>query len=183
MIQDLFKVAIYGTKLTLDNNKLKTFLLSQNIESNQLSNIGGFQSKNLETYPESLLNHLNKHIKIYSDELNLKKELSVCNMWYNINGYKDFNMSHRHPLSIVSGVYYVKTPKDCGNIKFLNPVLNMIETYWHNVNVENNLYSSHMWEYIAESGVLYLFPSFLQHYVMPNLNKKEERISISFNAR
>jgi len=183
MIHDIFKTSIYGTKLEIDNNKLETFLLLQKDEGNQFSNIGGYQSKNLTAYPEQLLDELNKHINTYSDELNLKKELSITNMWYNINEYKDYNISHRHPLSIISGVYYVKTPKDCGNIKFLNPVLNMIETYWHDVNIDNNLYSSHMWEYIAEKGVLYLFPSFLQHYVMPNLNKNEERISISFNAR
>ena len=34
---------------------------------------------------------------------------------------------------------------------------------------------------VAEN-TLYLFPGWLNHFVNPNLNKTEERISISFNT-
>ena len=43
-----------------------------------------------------------------------------------------------------------------------------------------NGYNSSTWKIKPEENKCILFPSYLKHYVEPNLNKKE-RISISFN--
>ena len=51
--------------------------------------------------------------------------------------------------------------------------LHLFET----MNEENSL----EWWMPSIENYLYLFPSWLSHWVEPNLNKKEERISISFN--
>ena len=40
------------------------------------------------------------------------------NMWANINPPGGYNMPHIHPNSHFSGVYYIKAPKDSGNISF-----------------------------------------------------------------
>ena len=44
-----------------------------------------------------------------------------------------------------------------------------------------NNYNSGTWWLPSEENNLYLFPSWLKHRVEPNLNKNENRISISFN--
>ena len=79
--------------------------------------------------------------------------------------------------SIVSGVYYVSIPKNSGSIVFLNKNLDVY--YRHNVK-NYNKYNSSTWKINPEENKCILFPSYLQHYVEPNFNKKE-RISISFN--
>jgi uncharacterized protein (TIGR02466 family) len=43
-----------------------------------------------------------------------------------------------------------------------------------------NHYNSSIWKIEPEENICILFPSYLKHYVEPNLNKKE-RVSISFN--
>ena len=41
--------------------------------------------------------------------------------------------------------------------------------------------NSSVWWFPTEQGNLYFFPSWAYHQVKPNLNKNEDRISISFN--
>ena len=46
---------------------------------------------------------------------------------------------------------------------------------------EYNQYNTSLVKAPAIENTLYLFPSWLMHYVESNMNKTEERISISFN--
>ena len=102
------------------------------------------------------------------------------NFWININEYKDYNITHKHPGALISGVYYVKTPKDCGNIIFEHPS-ESFQSEWRMTPSDYNNYNSGTWWLPSEENNLYLFPSWLKHRVEPNLNKNENRISISFN--
>ena len=85
----------------------------------------------------------------------------------------------KHPFSKLSGVFYVKIPKNSGDLIFVNEteIPCFID---HNNITEFNNYNSFKWSIKPEENVLYLFPSWLGHYVNPNLSK-EKRISISFN--
>ena len=31
---------------------------------------------------------------------------------------------------VLSGVYYIKTPKECGNIKFFHPAYDLVDRDW-----------------------------------------------------
>ena len=46
--------------------------------------------------------------------------LQMSNLWFNINGYKDYNNLHDHQNSILSGAFYidVEEPDLMGNIEF-----------------------------------------------------------------
>ena len=103
-------------------------------------------------------------------------------MWVNIGLYKDSNSSHNHPFCDISGVYYVKTPEKCGNITFEHPAIDVLDYYFPKPSGEFNEYNSPNWWKPAVENSLYLFPGWLKHYVEPNLNKTEERVSISFNT-
>ena len=103
-------------------------------------------------------------------------------MWFNINLYKDINSFHRHGGADISGVYYIKTPNDCGNIIFEHPATDLFDYYFLNRPQELNAYNSSTWWMSAEVNMLYLFPGWLKHSVEANKNKTEERISISFNT-
>jgi len=183
-IIETFKDIIFKTKL---NENLKDLIkFSKKLKKQKgrtLSNVGGFQSNNLDSNEpvlQSLINEILKFGNMFSKEnFCIEKQLFLSSMWLNINYYKDFNALHNHPFSIISGVFYIKTPKNCGNIKFYRDV--NIASYLNSglINKYNNN-NSESWRLMPEENILYLFPSWAKHLVEPNLSK-EERISISFN--
>ena len=187
MIQDLFKTPLYYTDLKLDNKEMANYCLSMSKKDKGriISNIGGWQSSDLQgNHPvlNDLYKSIKEHCSIYTKELDIKSEDKIGNIWININGYKDINSLHCHPYSLVSGVYYVQTPKDCGNIRFHHPGYDWFQYDWTSEKVNKfNLYNAAIWWMPSKVNRLYLFPSWLKHHVEANLNKKEKRISISFN--
>lgn len=109
-------------------------------------------------------------------------EVVLDNMWANVNPKYCYNTVHTHPRGMWSGVYYVQTPEECGNIRFLDPRMgNMAnpipidkETY------KDKKYSWSEVKYKPVEGRLIIFPSFLLHEVEQNMSDTP-RISISFN--
>jgi len=119
-------------------------------------------------------------------------------MWANVNPTGGFNKSHTHPGAIFSGVYYVQAPDDCGKIILEDPVVSrqycdIISAMRPSTVADTGDTKSHLdflklvrpedyprVNYNPIPGRLILFPSYLAHYVEPNLNKKD-RISVSFN--
>ena len=185
MIHDLFKIGIYREHLTLDNKELEKYChdMKQEQDGVSISNQGGFHSENLnENHWEikELIKYITSYANVYSEQIAYGK-VELCNIWCNINSYKDYNQLHCHPDAKVSGVYYVKTPDECGEIEFHNPAYHVLQQA--NLSRPNNHYTSLFWWMPAVEGALYLFPSWLMHSVRPNMNKDEERISFSFNLR
>ena len=180
-VLDLFKVPLFAVLLDLDTESIEKYCLDyqEKDEGRILSNEGGYQSHDVEILP--LLKELNKNLNIFSESYDIDDELVVDNMWININEYKDYNVSHSHPNSLFSGVYYVKTPEKCGYITFENPALNIMEHTYSRVHFKewNILNINSRWQEVREN-ILYVFPGWLRHRVEPNL-RNEKRISISFN--
>ena len=182
-----FAVPLFYVELDLDVVSIEKFCQEyrDNNEGRVVSNVGGYQSNNLPTdnkHINSLVDQIVKHSNIFSESYSLKIKNVISTMWLNINGYKDSNGLHLHSLSIFSGVYYVKTPKDCGSIVFENPAADIMD-YAHCVMnfTEFNKYNSSYHWMTAKENILYIFPSWLIHKVEPNMNN-DERISISFNT-
>ena len=185
-IHDIFKVPVYSTQLDLDIKKIQLLCNEhhQNNQGNFVSNIGGYQSYNLMYYPTDLrplIDEIESHSNKFSEEFLSTKQV-LSNIWININRYKDSNKSHFHAGADISGVYYVKTPDDCGKIAFEHPAIDVLDYYSSEPSKEFNEYNSQIWWKPAVENRLYLFPSWLKHHVEPNLNKTEERVSISFNT-
>jgi len=182
MIIDLFKIPFYKSKLFLDTQKISEYCINyqKNNPGRKLSNIGGYQSNDLigeHLQLNDLFLQIENHGKKFADEIELGK-LFLDNVWININEYKDFNQSHVHSNAAFSGVFYVKTSLNSGKIKFKHPSV-YIHQEWSKVNKPNN-YNSTGWEMPIEDNLLYLFPSWLEHFVEPNMSN-DKRISISFN--
>jgi len=191
MIKSLFTVPIFQQKLNLNLHSIEKYCLSEkqkNKVGRTRSNKGGWQSKNLKiTQPE--LNNLILDIENSSKEfckLLKLKSVVLQDIWININNYNCVNIPHLHPGSILSGVFYVKVPKNGGNIRFQRPGYDSFNCIWPDKK-DNSLFlemdetNSPEWWMPSMNNILYIFPSWLSHWVEPNLNKKENRISISFN--
>jgi uncharacterized protein (TIGR02466 family) len=172
--KDLFTFNIKNIKKEILNMKVKN-------KGRIISNYNGWQSENylkINKNFKKLFNQINLSVKEIEKNLNLEKKLFLHNYWCNINYLSCFNRPHNHLGAVISGVYYVSTPKNCGNLVLENYDGNKHTTY--KFVKKYNEYSSTKWTVIPEENLCVLFPSYLVHYVEPNLNKKE-RISISFN--
>ena len=183
-IIEIFKDVVFKTTLNENINELINFSEKlEKKEGRQFSNVGGFQSKDLNN-DEPVLNSLIKKILLngnnfFKKSFNLNKNLKLNNIWLNVNYYKDFNQIHDHPSSMVSGVFYVKTPEKCGDLMFHRDSSMSYFVDGKSFSQYNN-YNSGLWWLPSIENTLYLFPSWLKHSVEPNLSK-EKRISISFN--
>ena len=49
------------------------------------------------------------------------KELQMSRCWINVMPANVMHSFHLHPLSVLSGTYYVQTPANCSAIKFEDP--------------------------------------------------------------
>jgi len=118
-------------------------------------------------------------LDIYKEEL-LDNEPFLGNMWANINPPHGYNKMHMHANSLWSGVYYVKTPKNCGHLKLEDP--KSVAAMVHPKTKEGQL-PSYLWREVnfePVAGRLIMFPAWLYHCVEPN-RSNDIRISVSFN--
>ena len=188
-IKDLFKTPLYAEYLKVNNDSIKKYITDYKKKNASVlkSNIGGWQSDNLEGKHlplNDLFIDIEKHGNIFANKIGLKDNLTINNIWININYYKDYNINHRHSHCVLSGVFYVETPKDCGNIQFQSGDDDVRNYDWNeNTIKERNIYTVPQYWMPALKNMLYIFPSWLSHNVLPNLNPKEERVSISFNLK
>lgn len=130
----------------------------------------------------TLEKQINKHVKLFSSHLEFdlrKRRFFMTDCWVNIMPRQVVHSLHLHPLSFISGTYYVRTPKNCSSIKFEDPRLDKFMAApprLPKVRPENEQFVS----YKPESGNLVLFESWLRHEVSSN-QSEEDRVSISFN--
>ena len=187
----IFSDFLYEKTLNFDNNNLLNYLqtVTEHSTGRKVSNYGGYQSNDLEnneyTYP--LLELISSNIEEVQNNIGLKKSrLKLHNFWCNINHEKDFNVAHTHPQSILSGVFYLKTPDNCGNLILKNRNADLIKCYfdyWHlkeQTDYAMNEFNSQVWRVVPKENNLIMFPSWVEHYVEPN-QSTEPRISIAFN--
>ena len=150
----------------LDYNNLiqNLYSIKKDYPSVSKSNKGGYQTNdNLHLFPQffPLVQSINNIITKFTSNPNNK----ITSMWGNISSFSNFNALHSHSKEThhMSGVIYLKCPKNSGNIIFHDPL---------NLDFITSITPK-------ESQIL-LFPSLILHSVEPNLSQ-EDRISIAFN--
>ena len=151
----------------------------------KISNYGGWQSNQVDIH-ESKSETLKKLILDSLPQLqSLSNSVSmIVAGWKNINGPGDFNCFHNHPRSDLSGVLWIKAPKDSGNLVFSSPQLfnryQELDSYTNEFKYNSNLYMSYY--FTPKEGRILIFPSDLEHEVKEN-KSDEDRISYSFNIK
>ncbi len=148
------------------------------------SNIKGWHSKDfrLETKePQNFINLILPSIEQVMVDMNWEKQkqkIRISNMWAIINTGGSANTRHQHGNSTISGAYYVRAPKNSGDIVFYDPRPAPVYTYPNALSP--NLLNAQINGISPKEGSLVLFPSYLDHSVNENLSN-DERIVISFN--
>lgn len=122
------------------------------------------------------------HVRAFARALDLdlrRRKIRMTDCWANIMPSAAAHSLHLHPLSFISGTYYVLTPPGCPGIKFEDPRLDRFMAAPPKMAGARPGNRTHV-TYPAKAGHLVLFESWLRHEVPPN-RADEERISISFN--
>ncbi|MGA2187066.1 MAG: TIGR02466 family protein [Steroidobacteraceae bacterium] len=117
---------------------------------------------------------LDRHVKAYAAALDWDlagRGLAMTDCWVNIMGRQAAHGLHLHPISTVSGTYYVQVPAGAPGIKLEDPRLDRFmaappRRAWITIP--------------ASAGHLVVFESWLRHEVVPH-RAAAERVSVSFN--
>lgn len=120
---------------------------------------------------------IDRQVRRYAQALQLDldgRALSMTDCWINIMGRHAVHGLHLHPVSTISGTYYVRVPAGAPGLKFEDPRLDRFMAApprggggsWLTVP--------------AKAGQLVLFESWLRHEV-PVHRADAERVSVSFN--
>jgi uncharacterized protein (TIGR02466 family) len=130
----------------------------------------------------ALERRLSRHIRAFNRRLQLDltaRPLTMTDCWVNIMPRQVVHGLHLHPLSTISGSYYVQAPDGSPGIKLEDPRLDRMMA--SPPRLAHAPPDSGPWVILpAEAGRVVLFESWLRHEVPPNA-VAAERISISFN--
>lgn len=131
---------------------------------------------------DALRRRLERHVRAFAAaaDWDLRgRALSMTDCWVNIMRRGSAHGVHLHPLSTLSGTYYVATPPGAPGLKFEDPRLDRLmaapplKAAAHARN--------RPWITVkARAGEVVLFESWLRHEV-PWVGRGRERVSVSFN--
>ena len=152
------------------------------------TNAGGgwHSSTDMNNKPEYqvLVKELSTMVHEIFKDYGLEPPSFLGNMWANINYPGAYNKTHVHPNSTLSGAYYIKVPKESGNIWVEDPrpgpnllmprrLPNLPRPLWRVV------------KYPPIEGQCIMFPAWVPHGVESNQSKEKGekgwRVSVSFN--
>ena len=125
---------------------------------------------------------LDRHAKQYAKELGYDlrgRKLAMTDCWVNMMAGAVTHGLHLHPLSFISGTYYVQVPRGAAAIKFEDPRLDRLMAAppkRDDLSPRERLHYSVK----PKAGEVVLFESWLRHEVPPSFTV-QERISVSFN--
>ncbi len=125
---------------------------------------------------------LMRHARAFARSLDFDlrgRAIRMTDCWANIMPPAAAHSLHLHPLSVISGTYYVVTPRGCPGLKFEDPRLSKFMAAPPRRTVARPINRTHA-TYPAAAGNVILFESWLRHEVAAN-RVDAERISISFN--
>ena len=193
MLLSLFPTIIHVRKITNFKHiqkKLIEFIYDERRKDDigiKASNTGGWHSnRNYHQKQDNILYHTVKSaVKTHFSDNDFFKEnlqIEISALWANINGKGDFNVSHIHTGSDISGVLWIQIPENSGVIEFTSPHMynQFKERQIYKKKILDNFGIHPAWCLTPTEGNVIFFPSSLFHEVDPN-NSEKDRISVSFN--
>ena len=163
----------------------KAYSLEKENQGKSISNAGGFQSQNFDMKTPliykfwfEILPIVQQYVNLYN--LGYNYDTDLTSLWFNVNRKYNYNYKHNHLGASFSGIYYLDTPKNSGNLIFDNPDKFTGLGFYNNPMSNYNAFNSQSYCIVPKKGMLVLFPGHLEHYVQMN-NSEEPRASIAFN--
>jgi hypothetical protein len=189
-ITALFGHALGCEYINVDNSILENYCYKKMSQHNANRSMG-WQSHfiDLNDAPlNELVKEVNLRLELATETFKIKKEYApkLTTGWININSPKgkilENNKQHLHPGKFLSFVYYVKATSNSGNLNLVSPTHDLLSYSIPNqVFEEYNTLNSLKWRVSPDSGLLVMFPGWVQHYADQNFGLTD-RISLVFNA-
>ena len=165
--------SIYN-ELTTMRSKLKF----NDTGSHMILNDDPFRSHFLSYYNCShTLNFINKTVQSYISSLygGSSTQWIIIESWMTKTIKGRGARQHSHGLADISGVYYLDTNGQDGNLVFTNPYNNLLSNMFINDLISMNNVMP------LENGKIFLWPGQIRHYTVVN-QTDHERVSVSFNV-
>ena len=178
----LFPIPFGVYKLNVDLNSIYDILQNFSTGSNYLlsgssSSYGKGKSVLYDENLFPLYHQITECVDDYSKELGVGSVI-ITDSWHNQMELGKRIRLHRHEESVISGAFYVKTEMKTVPLMFRNPLhpYRMTEVY----EDKTTKYSTGGMQFPAKQGILYLFPSWLEH---ESDEEKGHRCVISLNTK
>ena len=179
-ILPLFSKPVYRSSLSQESI---SYALRRAEEAHYNSNSVSTQDYLIDTlsiFRSEVIDKVNDYIYNF---LRIKNSFSYYfpDSWFYKSNPGNISSMHSHSNSLFSGVVYLKTVPNCGDIKFVK------EYYFSSLCVEYripyeeyNLYNEPFHNITPNSGDILIFPSQLLHSVSVN-SSNQDRYSFAFN--
>ena len=184
IINGIFPKPIYMSKLNRKLTHLELKFVEKN-KKDSFKNEGNITSNNTYILNEKPFVNIKKELDLRVKDY-FNKIISPINSitpyitqsWLNYTEKNQFHHKHKHPNSLVSGVFYINCHEELDKIKFFrDDDYKMIKP-----EIKNwNLYNSETWWFTVKTGDIIMFPSSLTHMVETK-EGNNTRISLAFNV-
>ena len=186
-----FFVPLYRRKISNDSLQIIKQDVSSFIQNNQDKFKTPWRCDTLTTinYPikeninsTTLFNEIKISTEEYIEQWGFENPLPLENhcTWVNISPPNQFQEVHNHlsptEKNLFSGVIYIESTPNSGNLILCNPLEKLIATHPHAKSLPTVI------EVEPEEGVMICFPAWLDHFVNPN-KTNQNRISVSWNIK
>lgn len=186
VLMPLFAMPFYISEVTISDNIKNTMvnepwrrMASDNCDCTD-DNYVLFSEKYKEIY-DQVMNHIEFFTR---KQLHVHESMTfeMKNSWLVRHQKGDWAPNHLHANSIISGIVYVDTTDDAGDIIFekdkgytnLWPIAIQVPV------TERNVFNSENWTFKPKNNQIFLFPSHLMHKVTESMSDKL-RYCIAFN--
>jgi len=181
VVYSLAAVPIYLTEVET-NEKLFEEISKLNYRKNTNSHV----SKRTDVLNDEILSEfktqIDSKVTHYFHEIcGMSKQytLELVSSWVNIHHKGDFAQNHKHNNSLITGVWYLQTPEDCGHLNASTQRYLFGDTFDF-IKDKRNEFNVFDAEFVVKQNRLYIFPSTLMHSTGIN-QSDEQRISLAFN--
>lgn len=169
------------TELSLPDLLVEVEALRASDPGVERSNIGGYHSQPIRPVASqptlgALERFTTERIRQIATSLGLGA-LRMNGMWANISGPGARNEWHFHQFTVLSAVFYCRTPEGCGGLRIERPDIQ--SHYWRRSS-EDDPRTVQVWRWDPQPADLLIFPAYLRHEVEEN-RSTEDRVSIAMN--
>lgn len=184
----LFSIPLYQTIIPSIPKSIKNYITSVPYKRLLQVNNGWMtqdtyllENIECEGLKKTILNELDYFVR---EMLFVNKNLNfiMTNSWGVKHDHGDWGQMHAHSNSIISGVFYLQTNSNSGNIIFHRDT-NYTNLFPNALDIDCESYNnmnSKIWSIEPKNNMLLLFPSHLNHSILQNLSE-EQRFVVAFN--
>jgi hypothetical protein len=172
--------------LNVDHEKVMNWIHNKEISEKNFSE----ENKMRLTLDEKEMGDVYAEISDVMNELHINLELSsrykqeLYRGWVNTGWGFGMGVSHKHTNSTFVSVYYPYVEDTTSAIEFVNPNPSLTWVFpsgeSNSVIDRFNIYNSNRWRVEPKTGLIVIFPSWVEHYVLPFTGV---RYSIAINSR